>query len=107
MLQNIQQIVSIAIWTDGQIEKLVRAETVFIKSLSEIQKLRLKDSHFDQNRGLLSLQVTLTSFVSSLAAQHSEIVSNINDDILSDLVENLSIQKTYRSHYVVISVVIE
>ena len=77
---------------------------MFIKSLSEIQKLRPRDSHFAENQGLLSLQVTLTSFISSLAAQHSEIVSNINDDILSDVVENLSIQKTYRSHYVAIAV---
>ena len=80
---------------------------MFIKSLSEIQKLRLKGSHFDQNQGLMSLQITLTSFVSSLAAQHSEIVSSINDDILSDIVENLSIQKTYRSHYVVILIMVK
>ena len=70
----------------------------------EIQRLRLRDTQFIQNQGLLSLQITLINFVTSLATQHTEIITNLKDDVLSDLVENQAIQKTYRSHYVVMVV---
>lgn len=79
---------------------MVKAETSYVKALMDIQKLRLKDKQFLQNQGLLTLQVTLINFATSLATQHAEIIANINDDIFPDLEENNSIQKTYRSHYV-------
>lgn len=74
---------------------------MYIKALNEIQKLRLHDSQFVNNQGLLSLQITLMNFISSLATQHTDIASSLNDDILCDLIRNHSIQKSYRSHYVI------
>ena len=79
---------------------MVKAESIYVKALMEIRRLRLSDTQFVQNQGLLSLQVTLINFVTSLATQHTEIITNLKDDVQSDLVENQAIQKTYRSHYV-------
>lgn len=83
---------------------MTKAESIYVKALMEIQRLRLRDIQFIQNQGLLSLQITLINFVTSLATQHTEIITNLKDDVLSDLVENQAIQKTYRSHYVVMVV---
>ena len=84
---------------------MVKAESIYVKALMEIRRLRLSDTQFVQNQGLLSLQVTLINFVTSLATQHTEIITNLKDDVQSDLVENQAIQKTYRSHYVVIVII--
>ena len=72
---------------------MVKAESIYVKALMEIRRLRLSDTQFVQNQGLLSLQVTLINFVTSLATQHTEIITNLKDDVQSDLVENQAISE--------------
>ena len=71
-----------------------------MKALHEVQKLRLKDTHFTKNQGILNLQVTLINFITSLETVHADIVHNLSEEILPDFKENQQIQKTYMSHYV-------
>ena len=84
----------------SQVEKLIKAETAYVKALHDIQKLRLKDDCFTKNQGISNIQITLINFVSSLESQHAEMIHNLKEDILPDFKENRQIQKTYMNHYV-------
>ena len=67
-----------------------------MKALHTIQKLRLSMDAYSKNQDLMSIQVSLMNFITSLESQPADIISNIVEDVLPDFQDNQTIQESYR-----------
>ena len=78
----------------------MKAEASYVKALHTIQKFRLSMDAYSKNQDLMSIQVSLMNFITSLESQHADIISNIVEDVLPDFQDNQTIQESYRDSYV-------